>query len=331
MMKQSHAGNQARSAWSQYWVLDGAREQRAVGGPRYRGAFEQFWRDELEPEFDARANLKVLDAACGDGAVTRQCVEIWQGHPDCALELHATDCSERALASIEALSLPVDPALVVADAKALPYAEASFDCVLSQCGLEYAGIEAFAAAARLVADGGRLMALVHHDQGLIHQECGAHHDMLSTIDESGVFKQGKALFDLQRLRDRGEVLPQVVDDAAADLGRELAGLLAGLDAYPRDGARQHAGRLLQDYSMLCRRHGAYAPDQACQWLDFHQGALTAFRLRMESMMAAGQGEAELRQLVAVIDDAGLRQIETGTLRAADTGEPLAWSLSACAA
>mgnify|MGYP003626272486 CR=1 FL=1 len=331
MISQTRNPNQTRSAWSQYWELDGAHEQRAVGGPRYRATFEQFWRDQLEPEFASRSSLRVLDAACGDGAVTRHCAAIWQGHQDCALDLHATDCAERALAAIDALSLPGGPGLVVADAKSLPYAQGAFDCVLSQCGLEYAGLSAFETAAGLVAPGGCLMALVHHDEGLIHQECGGHHDLLSAIADSAVFEHGKALFDLQRLGDSGEIAPEAVADAAAEVGRELAGLLAGLDAYPRDGARQHAERLLQDFSALCARHTAYAPDQACQWLEFHQGALMAFRLRMQSMLTAGQGEAEMGQLEAVLADAGLGQIETGILEAADTGQPLAWSLRACAA
>ena len=330
-MKQSHTANQARSAWSDYWDLDGASAQRAVGGPRYSAAFEQFWQGELAAEFESRDRLRVLDIACGDGAVTRQCAALWQDHQDCALDLHATDCSGRALAAVDALALPTSPTLVVADACALPYAEASFDCVVSQCGLEYAGVEAFECAARLVARGGRLMALVHHDQGLIHQECAGHFAMLSTVVDSGVFERGKALFDLQRLADSGAVTPKAVEDAAVDLGREIAQIQAGLEACPWGGARQHIQRMLQDYSVLCARHSAYAPEQAGQWIDFHQGDMTGFRLRMETMMAAGQGEIELGQLEAVMADAGLGAIETGTLRAADSGEPLAWSLSASAA
>lgn len=329
-MIQTPTGRQARAAWSDYWDLNGASEQRVVGGARHNAAFQQFWQRELTDEFQARKRMRVLDAACGDGAVTRQCVTISQDHPDCALDMHATDCSSGALAALGALDLPVDPRLTAADARALPYASGSFDCVLSQCGLEYAGLEAFEGAARMVADGGRLVALVHYDKGLIHQECARDLDLLAAIGDSGVFEQGKALFDLQRLADSGVVTPEAVERAAAELGRRVSQIKASLGSRPPGAACQHAQHVFADFAILCARHVAYAPDQARQWLDFHQAGLIGFRMRMESMNGAAQSEADLDRLVATLERAGLGNIETGALEAVDIDLPLAWTLSAAA-
>lgn len=329
-MGQALTGKQTRAAWSDYWDLDGASEQRAVGGVQHKAVFQQFWQSKLSEEFRARSRMRVLDAACGDGAVTRQCIKISQHHPDCALDMHATDCSHRALAEIDALDLPVEPRLVVADACELPFAPGTFDCVLSQCGLEYAGLEAFESAARLVAEGGRLLAVIHHEKGLIHQECAGHLELLTAVGQSGVLEEGKALFELQRLSDSGALAPEAVDDAAAELGQHIGELSASLASQPLGPARHHVQHVIADFSVLCARHAAYEPDQARQWLDHHHADLAGFRTRMESMSAAAQSEADLDGLVANLKQAGLGEVEASILRAADVDQPLAWTVSATA-
>ena len=49
----------------------------------------------------------------------------------------------------------------------LPLPDSSFDFVVSQFGVEYAGIDAFIEAARLVKPGGQLSLLCHYQDGYI--------------------------------------------------------------------------------------------------------------------------------------------------------------------
>ncbi|WP_417498469.1 class I SAM-dependent methyltransferase [Maricaulis sp.] len=321
----------ASQAWADYWDRHGADSNRLVGGARHGGLFDAFWRETLSGEFEARSRVRVLDAACGDGAVARLCAQLAGDADGCAADLHASDFSPGALTALEQRQGAAGIKLVAADACRLPYADGSFDMVTSQCGLEYAGHEAFSDAARLVAPAGRMLAVIHRTDGVIFDECTANLAILDRLDNSGVMSSCRRLFELQRKLLAGQVVPRVVARASGKLGLALTRLTDAVQRAADGAARSHALRLLADLGTLQVRHAAYPPDQIEPWLDTQAGELIAFRQRMQSMLDAAADEPGLSRILERLDAAGLGRAEIGEIRATGIDPPLAWTLSAAAA
>jgi SAM-dependent methyltransferase len=330
-MIQTEKSTQARHAWSDYWDRHGADGQHLVGGARHSGLFEQFWRGTLSREIDERSHVRLLDAACGDGAVARLCTQMAGEANDCTIDVHATDFSPGALVALGQMEGAADISLVAADACGLPYAGGAFDLVTSQCGLEYAGPEAFDSAARLVAPGGRFSAIIHRMDGLIFRECEANLAILDRLDASGILAQCGQLFELQRNHLAGDVAALDVGRAAGTLGLALTRLSEAIGLSAHGAARSHALRLLADLATLQARYAAYAADQAGHWLMVQRDKLVAFRLRMESMMEAAADATEMSDIGSRLGAAGLEVVTIGEIRSPGDSLPLAWSLDAATA
>ncbi len=137
--------------WSDYWEKDGAAGGEvfvnAKGGRH--PALAEFWLSRFA---DLAEGARVLDVASGAGSIY---AHLDPGH---GFDLNATDIAPEAL---EALAKRIEGVSTeVSGAENLPYEDASFDLVVSQYGIEYAGSEAFSEAARLVRPGGSLATLV---------------------------------------------------------------------------------------------------------------------------------------------------------------------------
>jgi SAM-dependent methyltransferase len=319
----------ARQAWSDYWDRHGASGQHLVGGARYAACFETFWSEALLCELKARRSVRVLDAACGDGAVARLCLGLAGQAPHCCADIHAADISPGALAALGQLSGAGRVHLVAADACKLPYADGAFDLVTSQCGLEYAGLDAFDTAARLVAPGGRLLAVIHYRDGVIFRECTANLVILDRLDASGVLAQCARLFELQH--QSGDAAAPAVLRSGVALGQALMSLTQSVQLCAPGAAQSHALRLLADLATLQARHAAYAAGPASHWLSVQEAELAAFRLRMVSMIEAAADEAGVSGIAARLEAGGLRGVQIAQIRQADNPLALAWSLDAAAA
>jgi len=138
-----------RKTWSRYWASGQTHSCFAAGKPFDSGFVWKEFFDALAP------GARVLDLACGAGALTRLAVD----HPH-GFEVTGADYAD-ALA-------PIGRARVVAGAalEALPFEAGSFDAAISQFGLEYADTgAALREAARVLAPGGRLGVLAHARDG----------------------------------------------------------------------------------------------------------------------------------------------------------------------
>ena len=107
----------------------------------------------------SRRGSRVLDLASGAGSIYAHLPE---GH---TFQLSATDISDVALEALQGRFPGVST--VVCSADDIPLDDASFDAVVTQFGAEYAGMSAFAEAARLVAPGGKFIGLCHIQDGYI--------------------------------------------------------------------------------------------------------------------------------------------------------------------
>ena len=134
-------------AWSTYWQAGNRHSCFSNGSPL---SVATMWEPVLT---DLQLSPKrILDAACGGGALAEYLV---QRYPDATI--YAVDAAS---------GLPDIPGVDVrgnTPLEQLPFEDQSLDLVVSQFGLEYAvADQAIAEVARVLASGGALVALMHH-------------------------------------------------------------------------------------------------------------------------------------------------------------------------
>jgi SAM-dependent methyltransferase len=133
----------AKRFGADYW--DGARHH-GYGGYRYDGR----WRplaDRLAAHYGLKSGERLLDVGCGKGFLL---YELTQAVP--GLEVFGLDISEYGIANAKA---EVKPRLAIGTAKALPFADRSFDAVLSLGTLHNLPVEEAVTAFREIERVGR--------------------------------------------------------------------------------------------------------------------------------------------------------------------------------
>src|SRR5690606_34297142 len=131
--------------------------------PRYSGAIGSFWDGIVDA---MPADARVLDLATGNGALPLRLWEAGDRLP--GLQVDAVDLAALAPAWYK----PVTHAGITFHSgvamEKLPFADASFDRVFSQFGLEYARLdEALRECIRVARDGATLAFVTHHADSVL--------------------------------------------------------------------------------------------------------------------------------------------------------------------
>jgi ubiquinone/menaquinone biosynthesis C-methylase UbiE len=144
------------------------RRVQRYGWDRAVAAYEQGWRDQLEPAHDLMLDMvalqpgeRVLDVACGTGLVSlRMAAAVGAAGAVVGTDISGQMVDEaRRIAAERALA---NASFERADAEALPFADATFDVAVCGLGLMYVPdpINALAEMRRLLKPGGRAAAAV---------------------------------------------------------------------------------------------------------------------------------------------------------------------------
>jgi len=155
-----HPLDERRAVWTRYWSQGATHSCGGSYGSRYEGALAQFWRAafaQLAP------GARVLDIATGNGALPQLLVDF---DPDGTLACDAIDLAALAPAWFDQLP-PARRARLhfhgQQAAEALPFADAGFDLVMSQYGLEYTDLaRSVPELLRVCAPGGQVRLVCHH-------------------------------------------------------------------------------------------------------------------------------------------------------------------------
>ena len=296
--------------WSEYWEKDGAESGEVfISGQGDRHpALAEFWRAVFA---DLSAGARVVDVACGAGSIY---AHLAAGH---GFELHATDIAAEALA---ALSERIDGVTTAAaSADDLPYDDASFDLVVSQFGMEYAGLDAFKEAARIVRDGGRLVALAHIQNGYVDSNNKAQLkaaevarktrfiELARDLTETAFKKGGKAL-----AKRENRFVPAIKE-------------LAATQRYCKRGVHAH---LFVGFRQLYENRQQYDLADITGWLDGMQGELDKSIDRLTRMRAAALSDNEIGSLRTMLESAGLNDISIKEFMTPGNELPVAWELVA---
>jgi SAM-dependent methyltransferase len=314
----------APGAWDEFWRRTAEPSAHAAGGPQDE-ALAGFWSAFLDAALSGPGPLRVLDVACGNGALARAIVEAAGRAGGPAPQVTGLDHSPAALADLRR-RLP-SVRVVAGDAALLPLQGAAFDVVVSQFGLEYGGMAAFAEAARVVAPGGVLGAVVHLRGGPIHRECEANLAAIERVRQSGVLPDASACVAAGRALATGKggraAFRAAGDRLAGSLG-SVAALLAGVGPRTAGGAIR---RLHGDLAAIARRPESFDAAEVAAWAGSMAAELQAYAGRMASMAAAAVDEGGVTSIESTLARTGLAVRRRGVLlMGVGRPEPGAWTL-----
>jgi len=173
-------------AWSRYWARETSGACLPGAPPAVQNALIGTWKRFFGSCF-ARSSgnsgpFRVLDVASGGGSVLKILLET--AKDAVGMGIDAADVGPAAAA------LGVRGGI---DAHALPFADASFDMVTSQFGLEYCSRAAWAEAARVLSPGGHMLLICHHQDSAAVLHNGRRLAAMRALAEAGLFVLAEGL------------------------------------------------------------------------------------------------------------------------------------------
>ncbi len=313
-------------AWNTYWTGD-------KDGPAFSNhgdsqpALLEFWRSNLNEFLQERKDqqIKSLDLACGNGAVTQL---IHQSKGEAVVELHCLDASSSALNNVQAL-LP-EVKTVLSSMQPIELADGKFDLVVSQYGVEYAGLNAFDEAARMVAPNGAIFMVVHMVGSLIEAESKANFSAISELIDSNFVDQTIEVLNSVRARikvDNAETQNNY-NQAFKNLNEGIQSVEGILTQYGLHIASGTVQRLYNDVANIIENIQKYDLDEVQAWLVNMRSELHAFKTRMQTMVDAALSQDEFNDLSKRYASYGFTVTKEGTLIDTASDTPLAWALCA---
>lgn len=315
---------QVAGAWEEYWRRTREAAAHKGGGPQDE-VLARFWATFFNDALPHREHPRLLDLACGNGALTRHALDAAHLLGRAAPLAVGADNSLAALIDLRKRCPSV--VAVLADAKSMPFPDRAFDIVSSQFGLEYAGEEAFAEAARLVAPGGTLVAVAHLREGAIYRECVGNLDAAQAIQRCGIFAAAKEAFRLGFAAARGHSAKSDFKRANAQLAAALNEVQAVLRCHGPGVAGGTMHRLCTDITEMYRRVAGYDPAEVARWLDHMARETAAYENRMKSMLAAAIDDAGMNAILVRLGSLGFsvrirEKLQMGVVKE----EPGAWAI-----
>lgn len=317
-------GSTAPQAWDEYWRLTREAAAHRGGGPQDE-VLERFWAAFFLEALRRRPGARLIDLACGNGVVARLAMETMGGTDGSDRLVVGVDCSHAALIDLRQRSPLIR--VIAADARRIPFADASFDVVTSQFGLEYAGAGAFAEAARLLVRGGALAAVIHRKDGALYRECAVNLDAATDFTASGVLPTFRTLTLASHALRTGKGSRVAFRRAEGELQLAVGKVEGVLRTVGESVAGGTIRAILADISHMYRRMGNFDPREAAGWADAMSREMLAYTERMAAMLSAAVDAPGMEAIESRVRDEGLavhpREEMWMGVRCA---EPAAWVL-----
>jgi ubiquinone/menaquinone biosynthesis C-methylase UbiE len=305
--------------WDKYWTGTHENAAHQDGGPQEE-VLERFWLTfftENAADFKSEAQIKLLDMACGNGAVTGFAK---RGIP----QLHSFCLDSSVNALLELGKRYPETTCVAADALHAPFASGGFDLVVSQFGIEYAGINTFDEVARLVAPGGSFCAIVHLQGGSIYRECRDNLEAIDAITKSKLLKLARNAFNAGFALNARNGSIKAFKTAERKLKPAIRSLESLLQEMGSGVAAGLAQQLYDDIAHMYKRMSAFDRGEVIAWLDGMVKELKAYRGRMSSMMNSAMDEKAMATIKQKLEARGLVEQRCETLSMGSPQQPAAW-------
>ena len=295
--------------WSDYWQREGAGGEvfvnaKGEGNPALRA----FWQSIFE---DLPARAKVIDLASGAGSIYSHL------DADHGLDLHAADIAEEALATLRERIPGVTTHVCGADD--LPFDDQSFDLVVSQFGVEYAGVKAFSEAGRIVSPGGRLAGLVHVRGGYIDAGNQEQLDEALVTRDCAFIEHAIEMTNaaFSNSRPRLEKAEQAMAPAIQAVVEAMKRRKQGIHSYLYFGFRK-----------LYENRTAYDRTDITGWLEGMNAELEINIDRLGRMTQAAMNEKDVDTIREHLQNAGLVVDATDLFKTPGNDKPIAWEIRA---
>ena len=298
------------TGWSEYWEQDGAAggEVFVSGKGDKHPALADYWRavfNSLSP------GASVVDIASGAGSIYAHL------EADHGFDLHASDIAAEALEALSERIAGVTTA--VSGAGDLPYDDSSFDLVVSQFGIEYAGRDAFAEAARVVKDGGQLAALVHIEDGYVDSNNKAQLAEAELVLRIEFI--GRSIDLTNRAFSGNKALLAKTEEAYMPLIQEMSEAIRrcprGIHAY-----------LFAGFKRLYENRQQYRKSDIVEWLNQMDEELSKTLDRLARMRAAAMSVEDIDIIKGRLEEAGMAEVSAVPFETEGNELPIAWSLTA---
>lgn len=295
--------------WSEYWNNQGTSGEVFVNkaGDRHP-RLASYWQTQLS---GAPAASNIIDLACGAGSVFS---DLGDNH---SYTLIGTDLSVDALKLMHG-RLP-SAHVVSCSLSQLPFRHNSFDLVVSQFGIEYAGVESFADAGNLVASGGRIAILCHIEDGYINIRNAAMLAGAQEIIETGFVERS---IELVKAAFTGK--DELILKAEAEFNPAHGRVSAILEQNP-EGIHNH---LYFGFKKLYERRAHYDVSDITNWLESMRVDVQKNILRLTETGEAACSEAEIKQVCRDFTKLGLRKVGYSPFLISGNDLPIAWSITA---
>jgi len=298
-------GTLGKDAWDDYWRSGAISVCLSGEDGNYSGAVREFWRRFFA---NCASGCRILDVACGNGALALIAAEVARTgrgvlritgvdaariqKPDTLRETKEFSCELRGNTAAENL----------------PFADASFDRVISQFGIEYSETgKSLAEAVRILAPGGSVCFLVHARSSEVVARARRELDTLAALldsialtDHIGALIKAEQAFQqlpTQRLKHSLAVAQRKAQgalDHASTLVKKAPGSLV---VQTLDQVRNlHQGRA---------RHGH---DWSLAQVGFVKSALQANRTRLRAMAHAALSDRDVQALLGHLEQMGLQEV-----------------------
>lgn len=308
-------------SWDTYWQGTYNASAHKDGGPQDQ-ALELFWSDIVSGLANKHEHIRLLDVACGNGAVTGFALNVAK-QKKVKLVSHCTDYSLSAVQSVQKKYPSVVG--VSSDAQHLPFQSASFDAVVSQFGIEYAGTPAFAQCAELVSPSGIFAAIVHLKDGAIYKECQESLDASQQTADIKVLELARVAFQAAYDVLDGKASQDVFVQADKNFSPAVNKMKSILLEKGKEVAGGTVYGLFNDLGHMYSDIEAYHPKEVFEWIDRMIFELEAYSARMSSMLNAAIGELELQNIIELVSTKGMSLSKQGQLCFSE-GKPAAWFL-----
>lgn len=319
-----------QASWTRYWSAGALHSCPGSFGGNYDGAIAEFW----QKSFAALApGQQVLDIASGNGALPRLLLGL-DGAADTGSVIDAIDLATMAPNWLAALTPALRTRLHLhsgVPAEQLPFADARFDLVISQYGIEYADLDrALKEAARVLAPNGRLRLLMHHAQSLPVVKGAsevAQGDTLLAAD--GLFAQAARMLPWIALALTPSGRSQLAGNAQANADRAAFNRCQQQLELDIAAAGAHADLLLEAREQVQQLFALVQAQGPAAALAMHAGLLQAYSehlLRARELVVHALDAERMGAVLRQLGDLGFSVVNARPLHYAE--HLMGWALSA---
>jgi len=314
---------QLEEDWEGFWRSTREAAAYRSGAPQ-QAALEQFWGGFFKRTLPLFPGARILDLACGNGVVARSALESVRTAGLPPVMACGLDRSPSALADLRR-RLPAAFA-VNGDALKVPFRDGVFAIVTSQFGAEYAGLGAVAEAARLVAPGGVLAAILHLKGGGIYNECQNNLLAMQALEQSSYLLHARAAFPGRKKPSSKRPGSLLGDRPTADFHTAGKAVLEILKRHGEGVAGGVVRRLHTDITRMYTNRKSIELNAILAWIDGMSSEFQTYAGRMAAMLAAALDENDLAEVMRQLTACSMVVRVHEVMHMGEAHEPAAWVL-----